>query len=207
MTPDAEDRNPVVLVHGIDDSDAAFDRMGAHLRERGWEVFAPSLAPSCGRVGLDSLAGQLRDYIAENVPAGRPFDLVGFSMGGIISRYYLQRLGGRKQVNRFITLSSPHFGTVMAYFRPNPGTLQMRPGSKLLKDLNGSLEELESLDPVSIWSPLDLVIVPQRSSHLPIGKNIRIPVLAHQFVLRDRRCIETVAAALEGSEPGAQDGC
>jgi len=51
------------------------------------------------------LGQQVANYVAATF-APKPFDLVGFSMGGIVSRYYVQRLGGIDRVQRFITLAS-----------------------------------------------------------------------------------------------------
>jgi len=35
---------------------------------------------------------KVANYVAANFAPEQPFDLVGFSMGGIVSRYYVQRL-------------------------------------------------------------------------------------------------------------------
>jgi hypothetical protein len=45
---------------------------------------------------------------------------------------------------------------------------------------------------------MDLVIIPQRSSEMAQAKNIRMPVLAHPFMVIDKRCLRTVADALRG---------
>ncbi|WP_409013479.1 esterase/lipase family protein [Dyadobacter sp. CY351] len=79
-------------------------------------------------------------------------DLIAFSMGGLISRYYLQRLGGLAKTDRFITIATPHHGTLAAYFLPFPGIKQMRPNSLFLIDLNGNLEQMQELVFVSYYS-------------------------------------------------------
>lgn len=198
-------QNSVLLVHGIGDTQRVFDPIATYLRDRGWAVHCLDLKPNKGQIGLDQLALQICEYVEAHL-SDRPFDLLGFSMGGIVSRYYLQRLGGLLKVQRFITLSSPHNGTLIAYARQRPGVKQMRPGSAFLRDLNSTLEDLQRVQFTSLWTPYDLMIVPAHSSRLPVGEMGQIPALAHPLMLRDRRVFEAVAAALsrplgDGSEP------
>jgi triacylglycerol lipase len=191
-----QQRNAVLLVHGITDTEAVFDQMAIFLGQQGWPVYSLDLLPNRGEVGLDVLAQQLADYIAKTFPPEQPLDIVGFSMGGIVSRYYIQRLGGMNRVQRFITISSPHYGTVVAYASQNPGCVQMRPNSEFLKDLNTDAVMLQQLNFTSIWTPYDLMIIPTHSSKMPVGKEVIIPVALHSWMLTDSRCIASVAAAL-----------
>jgi triacylglycerol lipase len=128
--------NPVLLIHGIDDTDRLFRYMIPWLQSKGLQVHSLNLIPNNGDAGIDELARQLAAYVGAAVPPGQFVDLVGFSMGGLIARYYLQRLGGLERVQRFIAISSPHSGTWTAFLRGNPAARQMRPGSDFLKDLN-----------------------------------------------------------------------
>ena len=115
MNIENQQRNPVLLIHGIDDTRAVFQKMAVHLVLQGWSVYSLDLVPNNGNVGLDKLAKQIADYVTATFAPEQCLDLVGFSMGGIVSRYYVQRLGGINRVQRFITISSPHHGTVAAY--------------------------------------------------------------------------------------------
>src|SRR6185436_5431091 len=98
---------------------------------------------------------------------GRRFDLIGFSMGGLIARYYLQRLGGIEKVGRFVSIAAPHQGTHMARLGGLPGWVQMRPGSEFLRDLASDADVLRRVNFTSFYTPLDAVIVPARSSEMP----------------------------------------
>jgi triacylglycerol lipase len=192
-------RNPVILVHGIDDTGDKFRYMVPVLQQQGWQTHALSLVPKDGSAGLEHLAQQVHRYIEQHFAAEQPIDLLGFSMGGIVSRYYLQRLGGIKRVQRFITVSSPHHGTWMGYARWNKGAEQMRCGSDFLAELNRDLHQLAALNVTSMWTPLDLMIVPADSSALPIGTNKTFSVALHPWMVRDRQVIQAVIEAL--SEP------
>lgn len=192
-------RNPVLLVHGINDTGAVFYKMAPYLSQMGWSVYDISLVPNNCDKPLDHLAEQVGDFIAKTFPPEQPIDIVGFSMGGIVSRYYVQRLGGIERVQRFITISSPHRGTFTAYAFDRPGCIQMRPDSEFLFDLNRDVSMLERLNFTSIWTPFDLMIVPAYSSQLPVGREVLLPVALHSWMLIDSSCIQVVAEAL--SEP------
>ncbi|MBF2066347.1 MAG: triacylglycerol lipase [Calothrix sp. C42_A2020_038] len=188
--------NPVVLVHGINDTGAVFNKMATYLRKEGWSVHTLDMIPNNGDVVLENLARQLAKYIATTFDPEQPIDIVGFSMGGIVSRYYIQRLGGINRVQKLITISSPHNGTVMAYASERPGCVQMRPDSLFLKDLNSDVMMLKQLNFTSIWTPYDLMIVPPQSSQMPLGNEVIIPALTHPWILTDIRTIKSVAEAL-----------
>jgi triacylglycerol lipase len=196
MNTENQQRNPVLLIHGIDDTGAVFNKMRGYLGERGWSVYTLDLVPNNGDVGLDKLAKQVADYVVANFAPEQPLNLVGFSMGGIVSRYYVQRLGGIERVQRFTTISSPHYGTVMAYASQRPGCVQMRPNSIFLKDLNSDAAMLKQLNFTSIWTPYDLMIVPGNSSQMPLGTNVTVPVALHPWMLTDSRSLAIVAQAL-----------
>ncbi len=189
-------RNPVLLIHGINDTAQIFRRMQTYLEVRGWPTHAISLTPNDGTDGLDQLAMQVDRYVAATFSRSQPIDLLGFSMGGVVCRYYLQRLGGLARVERFITVSAPHQGSLMAYLRWNAGCEQMRPQSPFLRDLNRQLDQLNQVQFTSIWTPFDLMILPATSSSLPIGSEIKIPVLAHAWMVSDPTVLLAVTTAL-----------
>ncbi len=192
-------QNPVLLVHGINDTGAVFNKMAFSLRQQGLSVHTVDLIPNNGSEVLEKLAQQVANYVNDTFATAQPLDIVGFSMGGIVSRYYIQRLGGINRVQRFITISSPHHGTIVAYGTWLAGALQMRPHSNFLNDLNSDVEMLKQLDFTSIWTPYDLMIIPTESSQLGIGKEITLPVLLHPLMLTDSRTLSIVVKILTKS--------
>ncbi|MDB9374405.1 esterase/lipase family protein [Nodularia sphaerocarpa] len=199
MNTKNQQRNSVLLIHGIGDTAAVFNMMASYLRKLGWSVYTLNLVPNNGEVGLDILAQQIADYILNTFAPEQPIDLIGFSMGGIVSRYYVQRLGGINRVQRFVTISSPHHGTVIAYASQRHGCLQMRRNSEFIQDLNADAVMLGRLNFTSIWTPYDLMIVPANSSQMALGKEVVLPVVLHSWMLTDSRSLAAVASAL--SEP------
>jgi triacylglycerol lipase len=190
-------RNPVLLVHGINDTGAVFNEMALYLRQCGLSVYTVDLQPNNGSEVLDKLAQQVANYITATFAPEQPLDIVGFSMGGIVSRYYIQRLGGINRVQQFITISSPHKGTIVAYGTWLAGAVQMRPNSNFINDLNSDVQMLEKLNFTSIWTPYDLMIIPAESSQIGIGKEIIVPVLLHPLMLTDSRTLTIVAKLLK----------
>lgn len=191
------DRNPVILIHGIWDTKTIFDKMSARLTQLGWCVHSLNLTPNDGSLGLDSLAKQLAEYISETFDPQQAIDIVGYSMGGIVSRYYVQRLGGINRVQRFITISSPHKGTLTAYSLPLPGYLDMRPDSGLLRDLNQDLTVLKRINFTSMWTPFDMMILPSHSSQMPVGKEVKINVMLHRQMVTDSQSINALLEELK----------
>ncbi len=190
------DRNPVVLLHGLGDTAALFDQLCDHLKQQGRVTHRFNLSPTWGGAGLEELARQAASYIQITFPKDEKIDLIGFSMGGLVARYYLQRLAGLSRVSRLITISTPHRGTWIAYLHWNRGIRQMRPGSDFLKDLDRDRHQLKRIPFTSIWTPWDLMIVPAAISIIPEARPVRIGVLAHPLMMRDRRVLQIVEQAL-----------
>ncbi len=184
-------------MHGLNDTRAIFQTMAPSLIKLGWSVHDLDLLPSNGELLLDKLAQQVADYVDTTFAPAQKLSVIGFSMGGIVSRYYIQRLGGIDRVKSFVTIASPHQGTWVAQLSQRPGCIQMRPKSAFLQDLERDVEMLNQLNVTSIWTPYDLMIIPANSSQLPVGKNIQLPILRHDWMVTDSRCLSVVAEALE----------
>lgn len=191
-------RNPVLLVHGFTDTTAVFHQMTTYLTNLGWSVYSFNLTPNTGACRLENLAHQVAAYINNTFSQTQPVDLIGFSMGGLVTRYYLQRLGGIQRVQRYISISAPNQGTVTAYSLPLHGIAQMRPNSCFLQDLNrDATEQLAQINFTFIWTPFDLMIYPAANSRMPVGEEVIIPVLMHAWMLTDNRSLAAVATALK----------
>lgn len=189
----------VILIPGIFDYGRSMHKMADALNLQGFEAHYIRLRPNTGWHGMEALALQLRDLVESVADTDHTCSLVGFSMGGIVARYYLQRLGGIGRVHKFIALSSPHFGSVWASFLPYKGGAQLRIGSDFLADLNRETAILESTAPVSISTPYDFTILPQRSAHLPLGTAYQVPVPLHRWVPLSGKVIDLVTRELESA--------
>ncbi|AFZ31900.1 hypothetical protein Glo7428_3422 [Gloeocapsa sp. PCC 7428] len=189
-------RNPVLLLHGRISSHLQMSKLADYLSHLGWHTYSLSFEPSTGELGLEHWARQIEDYISRNFSLEQPIDIVGFSMGGLAGRYYLQCLGGVNRVQRFISISTPHRGTWTAYLLSHIGCRQMRPNSPFLKMLDRHIECLASVSCTTIWTFFDVVILPASSSILPIGNSVQIPVIWHDCMPFSNRVMQVVAEAL-----------
>lgn len=194
---------PVILVPGFYSTASAFDKLSNYLMELGWSVYILELVPNTGELELEYLAKQLADFISKTFPNQQLVNLVGFSMGGIVSRYYVQELGGIDRVQKLITVASPHYGTKAAYLCDRKACLQLRPDSKFLQDLNRHIFMLAQIGFTSIYNPLDFIILPPQSSLVPVGENVTVPVLHHAWTVTDEKIFQAISTAL--NKPLAQD--
>ncbi|MGL5018793.1 MAG: esterase/lipase family protein [Luteolibacter sp.] len=196
-SPTPPPRTPrVVLVHGIFENGKRFKTFKNHLEARGFECYVPVLDHLDGRGGLENLAVGLKRDIDHKFGPEAPISIVGFSMGGIVSRQYLQHLGGAERCENFITISSPHHGTALGWIYPSQGVAQMRPNSPFLAELARSEDRLGKIRVTSLRTPLDLIILPPRSSVWDRAENLEYPVLMHPLMLESRKVLAEVEQRL-----------
>lgn len=177
--------------------------VGALKRAGIGPLHALDLVPNDGRAPLESLAEQV-DRAIDRVCDGDPdvpIDLVGHSMGALVSRYWLQRMGGRERTRRFVSIAGPHHGTVTAWGLPLAGVRQMRPGSAFLRDLADDGDPFGRVEVHALWTRLDLMIVPARSGRLPGAETYTFDVPIHAWMLRDPRVLARVVSILRAPDP------
>lgn len=185
-----------ILIPGFNNDETFLNSLEVALQQEGFAVRCLSPQPSNGDAPIEVLAFQLAEQISAALPSGQPLNLFGFSMGGLICRTYLQYFGGLARTRRLVTLATPHRGTYTAYLFKRPACFQMRPGSAFLTRLNADLSPLEQVSFTSIWTPLDLTIVPADHSILPVGEMVPIVSPFHVTLPLDPRVVREIAAAL-----------
>ncbi len=198
----AERATPVLLVHGIWDTGAKLDRMRRGLEREGiGPVEALDLVPNDGRAPILALAAQVEravDELAGGAGSER-VDVVGFSMGALVTRAFVQRLSGKRRVRRFVSISGPHAGTMTAWALPFAGTRDMRPRSALLEDLARDPDPWGEVEVHVLFTPYDLMIVPPTSSRLRGARSeTRLPIALHRWMIEHERAIAHVARLLRG---------
>ncbi len=185
-----------ILVPGWLDNVRTLGRLRTFLELAGHKAVICSPQPSDGSAPIPRLSQQLADFIEGGFAPGEPVNLFGFSMGGLINRYYLQKMDGWRRVCKLVTAASPHRGTMTAKLATLQAALQMRPDSDFILDLNSDLSALERVQFTSIWSPFDLTIVPANSSVLPVGKTRRVWSPAHGIMMYDPNVMRVIAQVL-----------
>jgi hypothetical protein len=66
-------------------------------------------------------ADRLKAFIDSRVKNGKSVDIIAHSMGGLIARVYVQRLGGGSRVKNLIMLGTPHLGSAKIFERLRDG--------------------------------------------------------------------------------------
>ncbi|MGE3286985.1 MAG: lipase family alpha/beta hydrolase [Pseudonocardia sp.] len=198
-------RTPIVLLHGFLDNRGAFSRFRRTLRRRGFGcVHAVNYNPLLDdvRTAAAQLATQI-DRIREHTGADR-VHVVGHSLGGIVARYHVQRLGGHTAVDTVATLGSPHGGSAVAGWLPGPLGRQLRPGSELLAELAEPATECDTRFLV-VWSRLDQVMIPRTTARLQHPdldvEELELRDVGHATLPLDGRVAHWVSARLARSGP------
>lgn len=178
---------PLVLVHGLWDTPRLFDGLVRDLDGRRGPLLAPHLPHRLGATPLDHLAARLGERIEERFGPSQTVDLLGFSMGGVIGRTWIQMGGGHRRTRRFISVASPQRGSLLATpwpRRPLAGVADMKPGSPLLRRLDAELDTLAAVECVSFYCSVDLTVVPGWRAVLPVGPRHPLPPFPHAWLLR-----------------------
>lgn len=190
---------PLVLVHGLWDTPRVFNRLKRHLGERRQPLLIPHLPHRLGAVGLLELAELLGSHIEAAFGRGQPIDVLGFSMGGVIVRSWIQLLGGHQRTRRFHCVGSPQRGTWAAQAVPSrllPGIADMKRGSRLLRRLDADLSTLEPVDCRSYYCRADLTVIPGWQARLPLGTAVALPVWTHRQLITDSRALQVISGDL-----------
>lgn len=191
---------PIVLVHGILDNRSIFTLLRRGLHKRGFgSTYALNYSPLTDDVRvvserLGTLINQVRDETGHD-----QVHVVGHSLGGLIGRYLVQRLGGDEQVHTLVTLGTPHAGTLPAHIVPMGLARQMRVGSELMTELAEPAPGCRTRF-IAFWSDIDQLVIPQshaRIEHPDLRvRNVLVPGVGHLSLPVDGRVIRDIAAAL-----------
>jgi hypothetical protein len=207
---------PVLLIQGFVHTRGVLEVLEGRLRRDGFPVFSINLAGFLRTYNtrpIESLAQLISEKI-ERLQTRHSFSrmsIIAHSMGGLVSRYYVQALEGHLRVKTLITLGTPHHGTPTAYVASVPPLSlvtvcgrQMLPGSSFIRDLSA-----RSVPPgvklVSIFSRADLVcpyrysvVEPRQGERV---RNLCVDGIGHTSLLHSDRVYRLIRKELE-PEPG-----
>jgi len=191
---------PIVLVHGIVDNHTVFHLLRRGLRRRGFgRVVTVNYSSLVGDIRrLAQNFGEVVEQVCEETGYER-VHVVGHSMGGLIARYYVQRLGGDERVHTLVTLGTPHEGTAMAYTLPHNLVRQLRPDSDVIADLREPAPGCRTRF-VAVWSDLDQLIVPKQRAKIVhpdlSARNVYMRGVGHMSLPVDGRVVHEICTTL-----------
>ncbi len=190
-----ERRIPIILIHGLWNTSSIFSSITLQLDNFGIEYFAPTLEHSFGMTSILDLTNKLNELILEKYGLEKEIDILGFSMGGLIARHWLQTFNGYKRTRRLISIGSPHKGTLMAQLIPKypfKGISEMKINSKFLRGLANNDCFLDDIECINFFTYWDLMAFPGWWTNLNFGKNISVNVYKHRNLVRNKSVVEKI---------------
>jgi triacylglycerol esterase/lipase EstA (alpha/beta hydrolase family) len=205
-TPSAAHPYPVVLVEGTFSSMYnSFGAISPDLVNNGYCVYAFNYGQTLpltgiyatGEIGSSAkqLATEVSQVLAET--GASKVDLVGWSQGGMMPRYYINNLGGASKVNMLVGLAPSNYGTDLdgvvnliadlgllglatAILSPAcEACVEQVQGSSFLTSLNAT-PTVSTVKYVVIETADDEVVTPYTNAFLPAGPNVQNITLQNQ---------------------------
>ncbi|CAN5299340.1 hypothetical protein BH11ACT4_BH11ACT4_10260 [soil metagenome] len=184
------DRAPVLLLPGVYEPWEFMLPIGRRLHEAGHPVHAlPALGHN--RIPIPDAAALAQRYLEHHDL--RSVAVVGHSKGGIIGKHMMAVDDAAGRIARLVAIASPFSGSRLARYAPVSTLRAFRGTDPMLTTLAGNLAANSRI--TSIYGEFD-PMVPERS-HLDGATNVELPVVGHFSVLRDRRVLEAVLAAID----------
>ncbi|MGD9702407.1 MAG: lipase family alpha/beta hydrolase [Acidimicrobiia bacterium] len=220
-TAAAPAKDPVIIVGGMATgpiTDAVYLPLQARLRSAGYTVEIWSM-PDYGLGDIHANAARLNtfaDALRARTSASK-VDLVGHSMGGLVSRDYVKTLGGATEVDSLITMGTPNYGTVVAslanfFLLGNcltiTGCQQMTLGSSYLGSLNAGDDSIGTVRYTNLTTINDALVVPHTNGYLTasdgnianvtIQKQCPLRIVGHVALATDGTTADGILDALRG---------
>ncbi|SDC73204.1 esterase/lipase family protein [Streptomyces prasinopilosus] len=202
-----EARPPVVLLHGFIDNRSVFMLLRRSLAQHGRQrIESLNYSPlTCDIRVAAELLGRHIEEMCERTGSSR-VDVVGHSLGGLIGRYYVQRLGGDHRVRTLVTLGTPHSGTRVAPLaNAHPIVRQMRPGSPVIEELTRPAPGCRTHF-VAFWSDLDHIMDPLEAARIEhrdlLTQNVQVSGVGHLALPVHPAVASGIRQALDTARPG-----
>jgi triacylglycerol esterase/lipase EstA (alpha/beta hydrolase family) len=241
-TPSPAHPYPVVLVEGTFSSMYnSFGAISPDLVNNGYCVYAFNYGQTLPLTGfyamgnIASSAAQLSTEVNQvlSETGASKVDLVGWSQGGMMPRYYINDLGGAAKVNLLVGFAPSNYGTTidgLTYLLSDLGVLgldtallsltceacdQQLQGSSFLTSLNAA-PTAASVKYVVIESKDDEVVTPYTNAFLPAGPNVQNIILQNQCsqdasdhlsISYDSNALQDLINALGPDTPNFQPSC
>ncbi|HEX9031610.1 MAG TPA: alpha/beta fold hydrolase [Streptosporangiaceae bacterium] len=240
--PSAAHPYPVVLVEGTFSSMYnSFGAISPDLVNNGYCVYAFNYGQTLWGTGIYA-TGDMRNSAAQlatevsNVLAATgatKVDLVGWSQGGMMPRYYINNLGGASKVNMLVGFSPSNYGTTLdgvvnlitdfgllglatALLSPTCyACVQQLQGSSFLTNLNQT-PTASGVRYVVIQTKDDEVVTPYTNAYLPAAPNVQNITLQNQCsqdasdhvsIAYDSNALQDMINALGPDDPSFQPAC
>ncbi len=200
---DSPAQEPTLLLHGWGQNWADWWGLALRLRSRGrgslfvmnYWFFGP-IEKSAARLGRKV------EQICQETGADR-VHVVAHSLGGIVTRTFIEQLRGDARIRTLVAIGSPLAGTHRSGGYWGTSSHQMMYGSDFLEQL-GPPRPPDGVRYHAIWSHSDGMVVPADSGSLGgAGEELELDDAGHLTPLLQARTADTVARWLNASEAEA----
>lgn len=241
-TPSAAHPYPVIVTEGTFSSMYnSFGAISPDLANNGYCVYAFNYGqtiPFTGFYAMGAIATSASELSAEvnNVlseTGASKVDIVGWSQGGMMPRYYINNLGGASKVNMLVGFAPSNYGTnldgVVSFIADLgalgvatallsvtcPACVQQIQGSSFLTSLNQT-PTVASVKYVVIETADDDVVTPYTNAFLPTAANVQNITLQNQCpqdasdhisIPYDSNALQDMMNALGPDSPSFQPSC
>ncbi len=190
---------PIVLIHGWVDNRSIFTLLRRALHRRGfgrvvtmnYNVLTHDVPRAAHRLGT------LVDQLCQETGYER-VHVVGHSMGGLVARYYVQRLDGDQRIHTLATLGTPHQGTRAAHLFVGRALKSLRVGSAVVRELEEPAPQCRTRF-IAFWSDLDELVVPKSSARIDHpdlhARNVFVRGAGHLSLPIDGRVVHEIVTA------------
>jgi len=189
---------PLLLIHGVICNQGIWRPWLKGLRASGFgPIRVLDLEPPLADIEAHAEHVERELRALQHASGGRRVDIVAHSMGGLVARAALRRVGP-DVVGRVVTIASPHNGTRLAELFGWRPLRQMRVDSPWLGTLNAAQHKGSQALLTSIYSLEDNLVVPARSAVLEGTRALEFRGFGHTGLLRSSKVIASTLAALKG---------
>ena len=199
--PPAKPKLPILFVHGFFHNSGTFAWLKQRLYSKGFRQFKEvNLLTSIHPIPklAEQVAREARLLLKKHNVS--QCDIIAHSMGGVISRYFVQLLGGDGLVRNLITLGTPHRGTEWSKYSILPHIRELVPQSPTIETLNHCPPPTHTRA-IAISGALDIMMRPKDCTWWEGVRNIHLSHVGHAGLLFSRRVLEITLSHLNVDDP------
>jgi pimeloyl-ACP methyl ester carboxylesterase len=189
VVPDVARGDAVVFVHGFLATAGVFRPLRQAVERETGAVTASFTHPPGAGIGriAERLAALVRSFASPELR----IHLVGHSIGGLATRWYLTELGGDARIVGTVSIASPYAGAPRARLFPGMLAREIEPGSALLAKLRAGRTAVPHL---SVAGGHDRVV--PEGALLDSGERLLVEGAGHNEVLYHSATVEAVVRSI-----------
>jgi len=182
-------RTPVVFVHGVNANAATWVVGIFALRAAGYRADELFAIDYDFRQPVEQSARQLATFIDDvrRKTGAQQVDVVNHSLGGLVTLYYANALGGAPSLRRVASMAGAHHGTDWGISEcgPDPVCADLRPDSAVVQRATAGDETPAPTRWATWYSPCDRAVRPYTSTVLKGAENHLVLCQDHALFLID----------------------